>query len=167
MLSWQVANVFWRAKAGQEPVVPLPLSLCIVRLALRLLLPTDERDAHEHTTTLPLPSADNYYIGDLLRARADCAFGCGWHNYERHYCYRVTSTAVSGGTGVFPTSSPLPAVTTPRENTFVVNYQQLIIEVGDLNTEGRVVMLTHTNAAYALAAVIGDGVGTNQVLFGA
>ena len=48
----------------------------------------------------------------------------------------------------------------------MVNYQQLIIEVGDLNTEGRVVMLTHTNAAYALAAVIGDGVGTNQVLFG-
>ena len=81
------------------------------------------------------------------------------------YYYRVASTTASGTREVFPTASPLPAVTTPRENTFVVNHQQLIVDVADLNTEGRVCLLTHTNAAYPLAAVIGDGVRTNQVFF--
>ena len=81
------------------------------------------------------------------------------------YYYRVASTPASGTAEVFPASSPLPAVTTPRENSFVVNHQQLIVDVSDLNTEGRVCLLTHTNAAYPLAAIIGDGVRTNQVFF--
>jgi hypothetical protein len=83
------------------------------------------------------------------------------------YYYRVSSKIGSDSPEVFPVSGPLPSVTTPRENTFVVNHQQLILEVADLNPEGRIVMLTHTNAPYALAAVIGDGVGTNQVFFDA
>jgi hypothetical protein len=83
------------------------------------------------------------------------------------YHYRLASAPALGSPEVYPASGPLPAVTTPRENSFVANYQQLIIDVADLNTEGRVVLLTHTNAAYPLAAVIGDGVGTNQVFFDA
>jgi hypothetical protein len=83
------------------------------------------------------------------------------------YYFRLTATPALGSPEVYPASGPLPAVTTPRENSFVANYQQLIIDVADLNTEGRVVLLTHTNAAYPLAAVIGDGVGTNQVFFDA
>lgn len=83
------------------------------------------------------------------------------------YYYRLTSTPALGSPEVYPASGPLPAATTPRENTFVANYQQLIIDVADLTTAGRVVLLTHTNAAYPLAAVIGDGVGTNQVFFDA
>jgi hypothetical protein len=81
------------------------------------------------------------------------------------YYYRVKSTPASGASEVFPAASPLPAVTTPRENSFVVNHQQLIVDVTDLNTEGRVCLLTHTNAAYPLAAIVGDGVRTNQVFF--
>jgi hypothetical protein len=83
------------------------------------------------------------------------------------YYYRVTSTATAGNSENFPTSGPLPAVTTPHANTFVANYQQLIVNVTDLNPEGRVVMLTHTNAPYPLAAIVGDGVGTDQVVFDA
>jgi hypothetical protein len=56
-------------------------------------------------------------------------------------------------------------VTTAHANTFVANFQQLIVNVTDLNPEGRVVMLTHTNATYPLVAIVGDGVGTNQVSF--
>ena len=81
------------------------------------------------------------------------------------YYFRLTSTPAAGSPEVFPASGPLPAVTTPAENTFVVNHQQLIIDVPGLDIEGRVVQLTHTNALHPLAAVIGDGVGTNQVLF--
>jgi len=81
------------------------------------------------------------------------------------YYYRLTATPALGSPEVFPASGPLPTLTTPRENSFVADYQQLIIDVADLNTEGRVVLLTHTNAAYPLAAVIGDGAGTNQVFF--
>ena len=83
------------------------------------------------------------------------------------YYFRLASAPPSGSPDLYPASGPLPVVTTPRENTFVANHQQLILEVTDLNTEGRVVLLTHTNAAYALAAVVGDGVGTNQVFFDA
>ena len=81
------------------------------------------------------------------------------------YYFRLTSTPAVGSPEVFPPSGPLPAVTTAGENAFVVNHQQLIIDVPGLDIEGRVVLLTHTNAAYPLAAVIGDGVGTNQVFF--
>ncbi len=81
------------------------------------------------------------------------------------YYFRLTSTPAVGSPEVYPASGPLPAVTTPMENAFVVNHQQLIIEVPGLDMEGRVVLLTHTNAAYPLAAVLGDGVGTNQVFF--
>lgn len=81
------------------------------------------------------------------------------------YYFRLTSTPAVGSPEVFPASGPLPAVTTAAENTFVVNHQQLIIDVPGLDIEGRVVLLTHTNAPHPLAAVIGDGVGTNQVCF--
>jgi hypothetical protein len=81
------------------------------------------------------------------------------------YYFRLTSTPAVGSLEVYPSSGPLPAVTTPAENAFVVNHQQLIIDVPGLDIEGRVVLLTHTNAAYPLAAVLGDGVGTNQVFF--
>ena len=81
------------------------------------------------------------------------------------YYYRVTSTASSGSSETFPASGSLPSITTAHENTFVANFQQLIINVTDLDPEGRVVMLAHTNSPYPLAAIVGDGVGTNQVAF--
>lgn len=81
------------------------------------------------------------------------------------YYFRVKSLLPSGGSEQFPAGRSLLAVTTPGENSFVVNYQQLIIDVADLNTEGRVCLLSHTNAAYPLAAIVGDGVGPSQVFF--
>jgi hypothetical protein len=81
------------------------------------------------------------------------------------YYYRLTSTPSGGAPAVYPPSGPLPAVTTENENTFVLDARQILIEVPGVDTEGRVVVLSHPNAAHPLAAVIGDGVGTNQVIF--
>jgi hypothetical protein len=77
------------------------------------------------------------------------------------YYYQLSNSPTS----VYPTSGPLPSVTTERENTFVIDDQQLILDIPGLDNMGRIVTLTHTNAAHPLAAVIGDGVGTNQVFF--
>lgn len=81
------------------------------------------------------------------------------------YYYRLTSTPASGSPGVYPASGPLPSVTTPLENTFVVNDQSLILEVPALDAEGRILLLAHSNAPVALAAVVGDGASTNQAFF--
>lgn len=81
------------------------------------------------------------------------------------YYFRLMSTPAAGSPEVYPESGPLPAVTTAAENSFVVNHQQLIIDVPGLDIEGRIALLTHTNSPHPLAAVIGDGVGTNQVFF--
>ena len=51
------------------------------------------------------------------------------------------------------------------ENTFVANDQVIILDLSDPGNEGRIVLLTHTNAAYPLAAVVGDGVSPSQVFF--
>ncbi|MHB8519120.1 MAG: hypothetical protein ACYDH9_00045 [Limisphaerales bacterium] len=81
------------------------------------------------------------------------------------YYYRLTSTPSGSSPIVYPASGPLPGVTTERENTFVVNAQQLIIDVPGVDTGGQLVTLSHPNASHPLAAVVGDGVGTNQVFF--
>src|SRR5207244_1892661 len=62
-------------------------------------------------------------------------------------------------------ASGLAALQLPPENTFVVNSQQLIIDMPGVDHSGYIVTLTHTNGTFALAAVVGDGVGTNQVFF--
>ncbi|HET7625606.1 MAG TPA: hypothetical protein VFM25_10105 [Verrucomicrobiae bacterium] len=81
------------------------------------------------------------------------------------YYFRLTSTPNSGSPDIYPSSGPLPSVTTETENSFVANDQQLVLDVPVANAEGRIVLLSNTNAAHPLAAVIGDGVGTNQVFF--
>ncbi len=81
------------------------------------------------------------------------------------YYFRLTSTPAAGSPEVYPTTGPLPVVMTPAENTFVTNDQMLILDVPIPNSRGSIVLLSQTNAAYALAAVVGDGAGTNQVFF--
>ncbi|MCL5098564.1 MAG: hypothetical protein M1608_13750, partial [Candidatus Omnitrophica bacterium] len=81
------------------------------------------------------------------------------------YYFRLTSTLPDSSTVVYPVAGPLPGVTTERENTFVVNDQVLILDVPGLDTYGQLVTLTHPQAAHPLAAVVGDGAGTNQVFF--
>ncbi len=80
------------------------------------------------------------------------------------YYYRLGSSTGSGSVS-YPTNLPLPGLATPRENTFLVNAQQLILDVPGIDIEGRIVTITHTNASHPLAAVAGDGIGTNQVIF--
>lgn len=83
------------------------------------------------------------------------------------YYYQLTSTPSSGTPAVYPASGPLPSVTTEQENTFVVNAQQLVLEVPGVDNSGQIVLLNHPTASHPLAAVVGDGVGTNQVFFNA
>ncbi|MBM3881081.1 MAG: hypothetical protein FJ387_15395 [Verrucomicrobia bacterium] len=81
------------------------------------------------------------------------------------YYYRLTSALPGEGGVVFPAQGPLPAVTLPRENTFLAEAQQLLLDVPGPDTYGGVLLLTHPEAAYALATVVGDGCATNQACF--
>ena len=81
------------------------------------------------------------------------------------YYFRLISTPTNGAPVANPASGPLPGVRTAVENTFVANDQVIILNVPDPGSEGEIVLLTETNAAYPLAAIVGDGVGTNQVFF--
>jgi len=81
------------------------------------------------------------------------------------YFYRLTSTPTNGSPAVYPASGPLPSVTTETANTFVLNSQELILNVVGLDTEGYIVLVTNANITHPLAAVVGDGVKTNQVFF--
>lgn len=81
------------------------------------------------------------------------------------YYFRLTATPTNGPVQIDPVSGPLPGVTTAAENSFVANDQVIILNAPDSNSAGEVVLLSHTNAAYPLAAVVGDGAGTNQVFF--
>ena len=81
------------------------------------------------------------------------------------YFFRLTSTPAAGAPAVYPASGPLPGVTTENENTFILNSQQLVLDLVGADTEGFIVLLSSTNSAHPLAAVVGDGVNTNQVFF--
>lgn len=79
------------------------------------------------------------------------------------YYYKILSSS-GGTTNTFPTVGTA-AVQLPQENSFVLNSQQLIIDMPGVDHSGQIVTLSHTNGAYALAAVVGDGTSTNQVFF--
>ena len=64
-----------------------------------------------------------------------------------------------------PPSGPLPAVTTAQQNGFVVQSLQLLISVPPVNPPGSIITLTNANTPSILAAVVGDGAGSNQVYF--
>jgi len=81
------------------------------------------------------------------------------------YYYRPAAIFADGMTQGVPGDGPLPAVTLPLSSAFVVNSQQLVLDVPGVDTFGRIVLLSHPDAAHALAAVVGDGTGTNQVFF--
>jgi hypothetical protein len=76
------------------------------------------------------------------------------------YFYRL-----GDGANLYPASGSLPSVTTETENTFVIDDEPLLIDFPGLDNLGRIVTVTHTNASHPLAAVIGDGAGTNQAFF--
>lgn len=65
---------------------------------------------------------------------------------------------------VSPASGPLPGITTAVENAFVLDSEQLVLDVTGAKP-GTIVLLSNTNASGKLAAVVGDGGSTNQVVF--
>lgn len=89
-------------------------------------------------------------------------FGC---QPDTTYYFRVRSTSVTGDEEVWPLAAPLPLVKTALANTFVVGPPQLLLTLQGSLLEGSLVTLSTTNAPYPLAAVVGDGVDTNQVYF--
>lgn len=80
------------------------------------------------------------------------------------YYYQLSVTDTNGATVFWPASGTLPSVTTPNETLFVLDAKELIMDVGG-NAQGEIIILSNTNTAYPLAAVVGDGAGTNQVYF--
>lgn len=81
------------------------------------------------------------------------------------YYYRLTSSPAVGTAVTYPVTGDLPSVTTETQNTFVIDDQQLLIDIPGLDTSGQIALLTHPAAKHPLAAVVGDGAGTNQVVF--
>jgi hypothetical protein len=81
------------------------------------------------------------------------------------YYYRVRATGTNGQETLWPASGPLPSVTATTESAFVREAKQLVVNLPGGDSEGQLVTLAHANAAFPLAAVVGDGVGTNQVFF--
>jgi hypothetical protein len=89
--------------------------------------------------------------------------GCS-PNTTYYYKIQVTDTNTQQ-TVTYPSSGPLPAVTTAMENAFVTQSKQLVINLPGFDPSGLIVTLSNTNSATMLAAVAGDGVANNQVFF--
>jgi hypothetical protein len=107
-------------------------------------------------------------LRQLTRAHGDMVLQVSGCQPDTTYYYRLTVTHPRYKfPGTFPAAGPLPSVTTAKENTFVVDDQLLLLDVPGLDSYGRIVTLSNANAAFCLAGVIGEGVGTNQVFFNA
>jgi hypothetical protein len=81
------------------------------------------------------------------------------------YYYRVGVNGPSGPVATFPASGPLPSVTTGQANGFIADSLQLLINVSPSTPAGSIILLSNTNTPSVLAAVVGDGTGSNQVYF--
>jgi hypothetical protein len=81
------------------------------------------------------------------------------------YYYRVSVAGTNGQNSVWPASGPLPAARTAQGNSFVLDSQQLLLTLNNGSPPGSIIVLSDTNGASVLAAVVGDGVATNQIFF--
>jgi hypothetical protein len=84
---------------------------------------------------------------------------------NKTYYYQVSVSDTNGQTSVWPASGPLPAVTTAQGNSFVLDSQQLLLTLNNGSPPGSIIILSNTNSGSVLAAVVGDGVATNQIFF--
>lgn len=82
-----------------------------------------------------------------------------------HYYYRVGARLNGSIVAQWPDSGDLPGVLTAEDVSFVIDAKQLLLTIPGVRTYGRIMTLSTTNAAYPLAAVVGDGADTNQVYF--
>jgi hypothetical protein len=118
------------------------------------------------------PSSTNSYLTLLSKAalsQGSMALGLVYarvsycaHNTTYYYKVSVSGT---NGQAVWPVSGQLPAVRTAQANSFVVDAEQLLLTLNDGNPPGSIIILSNTNSSSVLAAVVGDGVETNQVFF--
>jgi hypothetical protein len=119
------------------------------------------------------PSSTNSYVTLLSKAalsQDSVALGLVYARVcycapNTTYYYRVSVSSTNGQTSIWPASGPLPAVTTAQGNSFVLNSQQLLFTLNDGSPPGSIIILSNTNTSSVLAAVVGDGVATNQVFF--
>ena len=81
------------------------------------------------------------------------------------YYYRLQVTNNSGQQVVWPASGLLPGVTTARENSFVIQSRQLVLDLPGVDPSGAIITLSNKNTGSLLASVAGDGVLSNQVYF--
>jgi hypothetical protein len=119
------------------------------------------------------PSSTNSYLTLLSKAalsQASMALGLVYARVcycmpNTTYYYRVSVSSTNGQTAVWPASGPLPAVTTAQGSSFVLDSQQLLLTLNNGNPPGSIIILSNANSSCVLAAVVGDGVGTNQAFF--
>ena len=81
------------------------------------------------------------------------------------YYFQVQAGDTRGAQAASPSSGPFPSVTTAQENGFVVDSVQLVISFPPVNPPGSIITLSNALSPSLLAAVIGDGAGSNQVYF--
>ena len=81
------------------------------------------------------------------------------------YYYQLQETDTKGHLTIWPSAGPLPAVTTATANDFVIQSLQLVLDMPGPDPSGSIVILSCSNSPSLLAAVVGDGVGSNQVYF--
>jgi hypothetical protein len=119
------------------------------------------------------PTAGNSYQGLLSRAalrRDSMNLGLIYARVSScapstAYYYQIAVTNTNGQSALWPPGGPLPSATTARENSFVVQAQQMLITLNDADPPGSIITLSTSNSASVLAAVVGDGAGTNQAFF--
>ena len=159
-------SVLWRTSGGAEPILEifaddagnasLAGQLGIEYFPVHTGSPEANNSYETRQSKTGLRTKTRGY--GLMQARVT---GC---QPATTYYFRLTSTNATAS-ATYPASGLLPAVTTMTENSFVIDSQQLLLEVPGLDNAGRVVVLTHSNSLYALSAVVGDGAGTNQCFF--
>ncbi|MGC9037027.1 MAG: hypothetical protein ACP5K7_14500 [Verrucomicrobiia bacterium] len=94
-----------------------------------------------------------YYIVRVLNCKPDTT-----------YYFNISARLTNGQTIVYPPNGLL-SVKTAKTNSFLLDSRQLIVNIPGTNTLGRVLTLSHTNAAYPLVAVVGDGCPSNNAVF--
>ncbi|MGC8743840.1 MAG: hypothetical protein ACP5T0_08180 [Verrucomicrobiia bacterium] len=94
-----------------------------------------------------------YYIVRVLNCKPDTT-----------YYFNIISRMTNGQTLVYPQNGLL-SVRTAKTNSFLLDSRLLVVNIPGTNAMGRVLTLLHTNAAYPLAAVAGDGCPSNNVVF--
>lgn len=84
---------------------------------------------------------------------------------DTSYYFKISSTVTNNNqTMVYPPTG-LIEVKTPKTNSFVLDARQLVVNIPGSNTLGRVLILSHEQAMYPLAAIVGDGCPTTNAVF--